>query len=609
MINDPFDRARLLDLLRPPAGFELDEAIGTTYSLDLPALLVAPLAFTMFDAEEKDGAVRLQSLEVLESLRRYARKITLFCHAGRIAAPSLRLPQFIHLEDVVVECLPPSGGSFHPKVWVLRYVNTEREVVYRFVCLTRNLTFDRSWDTALSVEGTLRGKNVSASRPIGEFIAALPGLAHSALPESAQLRVERMASEVRRVTFEPPQDVTEMQFRPIGVNGYRRMPFEQDGRMLIMAPFLSKTVVSKLVEERDDCVLISTVRAIDELGSWPQGLTSVWTLRDAAVPEPESGDDEGRGVAPDAAGLHAKCYVIQSGKRSWLYTGSANATYSAFNRNVEFLVELQGSSKRFGIDALLARNDDSPALGNLLVEVSEREPCAVDEDAVAAEAQLEAARDAIVRSGLHLICTDAEDASGYDVDVKAASPQSVNGAVQARCWPATLGDDRAASLRLDDAVAASFANISIVALTRFLNVQLTARVGATERCVQFAVVVPIVGAPADREERVLRSVLSDRRKVIEYLLLLIADDRSTTATWDGSGNALVGAGGGSDALVAAPALLETLLRALDRAPERLDDVQRLVADLRRTEEGRRLLPDDFDAVWDPIWSARERSRV
>jgi hypothetical protein len=122
MINDPHVRAKLLDLLRPPDGMILDEAIGTTYSLDLPALLVVPLAFTLFDAEDSEGRIAVQSLEVLESLRRYTDRISIFCQAGHILSPRAQYPQFVHLEKCVVQC-NVDGGCFHPKVWVLRFID------------------------------------------------------------------------------------------------------------------------------------------------------------------------------------------------------------------------------------------------------------------------------------------------------------------------------------------------------------------------------------------------------------------------------------------------------------------------------------------------------
>ena len=41
----PTDRRLLFDALAPPTGFKLDFAVGTTYTLDLFALLSAPVAF------------------------------------------------------------------------------------------------------------------------------------------------------------------------------------------------------------------------------------------------------------------------------------------------------------------------------------------------------------------------------------------------------------------------------------------------------------------------------------------------------------------------------------------------------------------------------------
>jgi len=48
----PNERRSLEECLRPPVGFSLDCAIATTFSLDLLALLEAPLAFTMFEWQE-----------------------------------------------------------------------------------------------------------------------------------------------------------------------------------------------------------------------------------------------------------------------------------------------------------------------------------------------------------------------------------------------------------------------------------------------------------------------------------------------------------------------------------------------------------------------------
>ena len=43
---EPGQRRLFLDALRPPEGYSFDLGFGTTYTLDLMALLAVPLAFT-----------------------------------------------------------------------------------------------------------------------------------------------------------------------------------------------------------------------------------------------------------------------------------------------------------------------------------------------------------------------------------------------------------------------------------------------------------------------------------------------------------------------------------------------------------------------------------
>lgn len=71
----PTERSLLLDHFRPPDGYRFDSALGTTYSLDVVALMMVPLAFTFLDIETAagdpvDDAMAPRAL--LEALRRYA---------------------------------------------------------------------------------------------------------------------------------------------------------------------------------------------------------------------------------------------------------------------------------------------------------------------------------------------------------------------------------------------------------------------------------------------------------------------------------------------------------------------------------------------------------
>ena len=109
---EPTQRQHLLQTLCPPEGYELAFAIGTTYSLDLLALLSVPLAFAQFDWEDDAGRPSADPLALLEALRRYADRLHIFCQVGSIAVPTKAQLLFGYLET-------PCSGSGH---WVGSFI-------------------------------------------------------------------------------------------------------------------------------------------------------------------------------------------------------------------------------------------------------------------------------------------------------------------------------------------------------------------------------------------------------------------------------------------------------------------------------------------------------
>ena len=108
------ERTLLLESLRPPAGYRLRRAVGTSFTLDLMALLTAPLAFTFFDAHDEDGAPLADPVALLEALRRHAENVTLFCQAGAIGVPSPDQTLLAYLERSVIEVKPEREGRDLP---------------------------------------------------------------------------------------------------------------------------------------------------------------------------------------------------------------------------------------------------------------------------------------------------------------------------------------------------------------------------------------------------------------------------------------------------------------------------------------------------------------
>jgi hypothetical protein len=183
-------------------------------------------------------------------------------------------------------------------------------------------------------------------------------------------------------------------------------------------------------------------------------------------------------------------------------------------------------------------------------------------------------------------------------------------AVEVECYPLTLKASNA--LNVPTAITsrvALFEPLSFEGLTSFYAFRLTAAKDAEELSCGFVLNLPLIGAPPDREGRLLLSLLRNREQLLKYLLMLLADDEEAARR-------LINAFGsdkrnhhaeGQDGGFGLP-LLEPLLQALDRQPTRLDQIARLIADLRQSADGQKLVSDEFLSIWEPIWAARRKIR-
>ena len=99
MLNPNNDRLNYGDILAPPNNYQLDFAIGTSYSLDLDALVGAAIALGL--AEETDTNLVNNPIFLLEALRTTGDNVALFCEGGQIRLPSKVSPLYILLENMV----------------------------------------------------------------------------------------------------------------------------------------------------------------------------------------------------------------------------------------------------------------------------------------------------------------------------------------------------------------------------------------------------------------------------------------------------------------------------------------------------------------------------
>ena len=290
----------------------------------------------------------------------------------------------------------------------------------------------------------------------------------------------------------------------------------------------------------------------------------------------------------------------------FLLTGSANATDAAFSRNVEFLTELVGKKSVMGIEALLNQEKGQLKLMDLLEEFIPGEPVKPDPVQDRLDRMVEDTTRLIAQSALEarVIAGTAPDEFVLHLGLPPAARLKVSGTVQIRCWPISISEDYSVAVNAAASPVAAFDHITLLAMTSFFAFQVEAVSGDTRACQRFALNLPLIGAPDARKDAVLRSLLQNREAVLKLFLMLLFGDVPADP---GDQSTISGVpGDGQTGFNPSTPLFECLMRALDRAPHRIEDIARLVEDLRQAPGGGDLLPAGFDKIWPAIAAVRAK---
>ena len=588
----PDSRTVAFDLLRPPAGHELEFALLTTYTLDLEALLALPLGLV---ARSDTGPEELLAdpLLLLEALRRAGERIHVFVDRAGIAIPRTRRELYALLEPSVHPVRAPGRGAFHPKVWVLRFVSENGASLIRVAVLSRNLTFDRSWDIALATEASPMPRQRSAgSRPLAEFVRGLPELCAEPPNPAVLDKIRALADEVSRTRFPAPDGFFDdpVVFHVLGMGqapGRPWQPISGGYDILAVAPLIGSTALDAVAGMgTGERILVSTREQLDRLSdnalaNW----TRVFMLSDAALDESDD-EDAGR-----PSGLHAKFIAVEHGWDVTWFVGSANLTYSAFSgTNVEVMAALSARKGRrngnsgYGIGRFLDSGFETLCETYRRGE-SETETPEMEE----ALERLEAARDALLDADLKVVCSPSGENWTWSLEGVFSFPQTD---VEIKAWPISLTEEQALPLQLP-----LIWTLPIQWLTRLVAFRLHVPVPGVDD-IGLTLSLPVEGMPEDRMHHVLRSLIGDSTRFMTFIRALLGGLDGMVEWTQGSDASGVGASWAD--VPGDETLLEGLVRAASRDPGRLEPVRRLIEDFRGTEEGRRIVPDDFLELWSAV---------
>ena len=588
----PDNRALLLDALRPPAGHILDHAVATTFTLDLETALMVPLAFAGFQFDEHPDPI-----EVMESLRGMGERVDVFHQAGAISAGRWPSDLLALMENVIHGVRRPRPSHiFHPKVWVLRFLDRSDEASYRLIVLSRNLTSDRSWDTILWMDGRPEERPITSNAPLSRFFGALPGLTVTQLRSARSARLAALAEELNRVRWDRPDGVRGIHFHPIGLPDSPPFPMEEHFsgyRKLAVSPYVRDGAIRRILRVRRDekAVLVSRGEELGTLQSDSIDHLEVYELDPLASLSLVDEQDPDQ-VYP--MHLHAKIFAVERARLAHLFVGSTNATEAGFNGgNIEFLCELVGPVAKFGIDALVG--EDTPFRKMLTPHVASESQDG-DEAATAIggleDLLIDIAGGIPFRTGV----THGPDGWVARILSEMALPRFPDGTrvtLAAHNRPSETF-----SLSPAEYVDLELQPRELADITPFLELRARRRVEGKQVERSAVICSHLEGAPDDRFEEIMARQIDTPEKFMRLLLLLMGFGSGRSGAAAAEGGLSTWSGGSSQGF------LELLARALAERPSSIDHLEAIVDRLRLRTDGVGVLPQGWDDVWLPVLEAR-----
>lgn len=591
MFKPKEDRLNYGQLLMPPVGYTLVRAVGTTYSLDLETLMSVCIALGI--QESTDSTLTKNPFAILKSLQELSEKLLIYCEAGQIAPmPPEKSPLMLMLDKMIVpvklKAIKGKGiPSFHPKTWTLQYEDAEGNQYFRFIVLSRNLTFDRSWDVAVSLDGKLTGAHHRSSYPIVDFLKYMKDNA---------LEGVSMKTEKRRILKALIQDLPYVKFSledkrfldfeiiPLGIG---TVDIDKDPLMtntfhdlLVMSPFVSSGVLQSFDQRKQLKInnrhLITRTSELHKIAG-KLDTFKVFTMKDTVVEGEEIvSDDEPTKVQQQD--IHAKMYLMTKDSSSTLYLGSMNASENGLHRNVEMLLKLSAYRYNLNIDRFesdLFGSDEkwNPFDEIDLSSVGSEEPEKKEKDAL----------ERVIKSICRIRAKAVVEPSGdsYKVTVKFECPR--DGFPNVDIAPART----VRTQPLADEVV--FDGLSALELTELYRIIVK---GESESLIRMMMIPTEM--PLDRDDMVVRSILKDKRAFVDYLAFILGDDyilsvlemeATTTSEKD------KGLRSNEDGL---PAIYEKMLKVAYSEPERLKEIRHIMNRVADCD----IIPDEFVQMYD-----------
>lgn len=601
MLNPNNDRLDYGQVLAPPSNYKLDFAIGTTYSLDLDALVGACIALGL--AEETDSDLMKNPVCLLEALRATGDKVALFCEGGQIHLPNNVTSLYILLEKMVFPVTTAKRRgiakfpSFHPKFWLIRYINDNNEPLYRVVVLSRNLTFDRSWDVTFCMDGTLNNDETDKNAPISDFLAYLvKQLPTDENAKEKQKKIRTISRELKNIHFElNSKEFFDFEFIPVGIKSVddnyvysmEDYPLFCDSfhEILIMSPFISNGIIKDFNErnkyiEHSEYVLITRASELGKLKQEDCSNFKIYTMKDAVIDGENSISEDT--TATQKQDIHAKVYMVRKNSDCELYLGSLNASHNAIHGNIEFMIILFSKNRYLNLSKLtdnLFGNDEAECpfqladLNNKQIDETEEKNNALDN---------------VIKdiNRLSPYATIKNNGELYDINL---SFQPIETHYKITVSP--LLSNKSAPM----AENIIFSAMELTQLSEFYKIS----VSDGNQTVSRVIMIPTENMPNDREKAVISNVVNDKNCFYRYIAFLLGDNFIISALESNKTNETTTTGATKTKPIQLPALYEKMLQTAATAPDRFKEIEYLIKAI--SADG--VIPEGFEQLYNTFKKA------
>lgn len=611
MILAPNSRLLLLDSLKPPPGFHVDAAIGTTYTLSLDALLIPPAAWASHAVDQRVDAV--DPILLANTLRQFAERTVVFHQAG-FAAPFAvgfeALAPF--LDEMIYPVVVPHGSTFHPKVWILRFRSESGEQGLRLLIGSRNLSLVTTWDAVVRLDSTSSKDGEIDGAPLAAWLRSVPDRLTVSLSPERRAIVDELVADLETTQFRLPAGVESVDIlawsgsSPIA----DQFPASCENR-LIISPFLGGDLLSRLPRPARTGRSVLVARPASLAAIAKEGAVAgfdPFTLRTDVAgidEEPSDAGGEGTSTEPPTVGqearlgsdLHAKVFAFDDGERATVILGSANATSAAFAKNDEVVVRLAGPVETLGVleilgesDAAIEQDDRDLDLGMLLepwVPTDGDDPEPDGRFFEAAIAQLAAV-------GINGSCSEVDDGL-FDLTLSLREAPTVPDGIAVEF--SLLGQSDALPVEFLAGTPVTL-RLPLEGVTRLVLARLSDLSGEQESVT--SVLVADFDPPARRHVRALRGLLTDKARFLRFLRFLLESSHDVDvggSGGDGTPGSRWRPRTSRRVLNEEGPILEQLLRLLAQDPAELRHLRAVISEFADDDT---ILPQDFKQLWSAI---------